>query len=137
GFDLPQLIKALLFVAIGNALGAKRFANGDWKDLPRVMPIVDRLVRNAGWAPFVMDTFLTLCERSGAAYPLDAFAKETAAALEALSESRASWTGLAHPARLAGVVQVLADANYPLTVDQAQRLLSILDALIDLGDRRS
>jgi hypothetical protein len=137
GFDLPRLIKSLLFVAIGNAPGAKRFANGDWTDLPPVMPIVDRLVRNAGWAPFVMDTFLTLCERSGAAYPLEAFAEETAAALEALKESRASWTGLAHPARLAGVVQVLADANYPLAVDQAQRLLSILDALIDLGDRRS
>jgi hypothetical protein len=137
GFALPQLIKSLLFVAINNAPGAKRFANGDWKDLPVVMPIVDRLVRNAGWAPFVMDTFLTLCERSGAAYPLDGFAEETAAALEAVKESRASWIGLAHPARLAGVVQVLADANYPLTVDQAQRLLSILDALIDLGDRRS
>jgi hypothetical protein len=84
-----------------------------------------------------MDTFLTLCERSGAAYPLDAFAEETIAALEALKQSRVSWTGSAHSARLAGVVQVLADANYPLTIDQARRLLSILDALIDMGDRRS
>jgi hypothetical protein len=35
------------------------------------------------------------------------------------------------------MVQVLADANYPLTVDQSRSLLFVLDALIDLGDRRS
>jgi hypothetical protein len=35
------------------------------------------------------------------------------------------------------MVQRLADANYPLQVEQAQGLLKLLDALIDLGDRRS
>jgi hypothetical protein len=40
-------------------------------------------------------------------------------------------------ARIAGVVQRLADGNYPLRSDQAQQLLKVLDALIDLGDRRS
>ena len=35
------------------------------------------------------------------------------------------------------MVQVLADANYPLTADQSRGLLFVLDALIDLGDRRS
>ncbi len=49
------------------ASGATRFANGDWTDLPRVMPLIDKFVRRAGWAPFVMDTFLILCERAGAA----------------------------------------------------------------------
>jgi hypothetical protein len=34
-------------------------------------------------------------------------------------------------------VQRLADANFPLRLGQAQALLRILDALIDLGDRRS
>jgi hypothetical protein len=35
------------------------------------------------------------------------------------------------------MVQVLVDANYSLTADQSRGLLFILDALIDLGDRRS
>jgi hypothetical protein len=37
----------------------------------------------------------------------------------------------------AGVVQRLADCNYPLRLKLAQELLHILDALVDLGDRRS
>ena len=137
GFELPRLIKSLFFVSVEIASGATRFANGDWTDLPRVMPLIDKLVRRAGWAPLVMDTFLTLCERAGAAYPIDAFADQAATALRALEESRASWTGLMHPARLASMVQTLADANYPLTTDQSRRLLIVLDGLIDLGDRRS
>lgn len=137
GFELPRLIKSLFFVSVEKATGATRFANCDWTDLPRVMPLIDKLVRHAGWAPFVMDTFLTLCERAGAAYPIDAFADQATAALSALDDARASWTGLMHPARLSSMVQVLADANYPLTADQARRLLIVLDGLIDLGDRRS
>jgi hypothetical protein len=35
------------------------------------------------------------------------------------------------------MVQRLADANFPLRTKQAQELLRVLDALIDLGDRRS
>jgi hypothetical protein len=137
GFELPRFIKALLFVSVGNAPEAKRFANGDWTELPRVMPLIDKLVRSAGWSPFVMETFLTLCERSGAAFPVDAFAEQTITALESLKKSSTSWIGLMHPARLAGIVQILADANYPLTAGQSRRLLIVLDALIDLGDRRS
>jgi hypothetical protein len=137
GFDLPRLIKSLFFVSVEGASGARRFANGDWTDLPRVMPLIDKLVRQAGWARFVMDMFLTLCERAGTAYPIDVFANQVTAALNALRTARASWTGLMHAARLSGMVQVLADANYPLTADQSRGLLFVLDSLIDLGDRRS
>lgn len=35
------------------------------------------------------------------------------------------------------MVQVLADSSYPLTADKSPSLLVVLDALIDLGDRRS
>jgi hypothetical protein len=41
------------------------------------------------------------------------------------------------PPRIAGSVQRLADANDPLRSEQARQLLTILDTLIDLGDRRS
>ena len=47
--------------------------------------------------------------------------------------TRAATAGLRSPA----TVQRLADANFPLGADQAQELLNVLDALIELGDRRS
>lgn len=138
GFDLPKLTKALLFVVLEkDAPGAARFANGDWSEVGIVMPTVTRLVGAIGWSPFVMQTFLTLCERAGPAYPLDAFAVQANAILGSITNARGGWAGTTLPARTGATVQRLADGNFPLRVDQAQGLLRVLDALIDLGDRRS
>ena len=47
GYDMPELIKALLFVNFETvAPGAARFANGDWSQVDQVMPIIDRIVRH-------------------------------------------------------------------------------------------
>jgi hypothetical protein len=86
---------------------------------------------------YVMQTYLTLCERAGVAYPLDAFANQAGAILLSLSNAKGSWVGTTLPARTAATVQRLADANFPLRADHARALLKVLDALIDLGDRRS
>lgn len=136
GFDLPNLIKSLLFVIVEHASGAARFANGNWDDVSRVMPLIDRMVRAAGWNPYVMRQFITLCERSGAAYPGDAFADQV------LSQSvdgrlPAGWKGSSVPAALAALVQAHADRLHPLPAPLARKLLQVLDALVDLGDRRS
>jgi hypothetical protein len=101
------------------------------------MPLVTRLVTTTGWSSFVMQKFLTLCERAGAAYPLDAFTTQANAVLGSIANAKGSWAGTLLPARTAATVQRLADANFPLRADQAQELLKVLDALIDLGDRRS
>jgi hypothetical protein len=138
GFDMPKVIKSLLFVQVDQeAPGAARFVNGDWSQIGIVMPVVTRMMTGIGWSSYVMECFLKLCERAGAAYPIDAFAEQASAALGALAKARSSWAGSMLPARLAATVQRLADANYPLGRDQAQGLLRLLDALIDLGDRRS
>ncbi|MFJ2363835.1 AAA family ATPase [Pseudomonas sp. NPDC087697] len=138
GHDIPKLIKALLFVAVEKeAPGAARFANGNWSQIDMVMPIVSRLVAAAGWSEYVMQNYLKLCEQAGDAYPLDAFADQTNAIFSALANSNVSWVGTTLPARTAARVQHLANANFPLRDAQAQNLLKILDALIDLGDRRS
>ncbi|HEX7185838.1 MAG TPA: AAA family ATPase [Thermoanaerobaculia bacterium] len=137
-YDLPKLIRALLFVPIEKeAPGATRFANGDWSQISMIMPIVTRLVTAIGWSSYVMQTFLTLCERAGIAYPLDAFATQANSALGSLFKAKGGWAGTRLPARIAATVQRLADANFPLRANQAQALLRVLDALIDLGDRRS
>jgi len=137
GYDMPTLITALLFVAVERAPGAARFVNGDWSQIGLIMPLVTRLVSAVGWSSFVMQRFLTLCERAGLAYPLDEFSRQANAVLGSLANAKGSWAGTMLPARMAGIVQRLADSNYPLRLDQAQALLEVLDALIDLGDRRS
>jgi hypothetical protein len=51
--------------------------------------------------------------------------------------SRKRQTSTATPAEPGDLPEGLAEANYPLEVDRARGLLKLLDALIDLGDRRS
>lgn len=138
GYDMPKLIKALLFVNFEEpARGAARFANGDWSEIDKVMPIIDRVVTHVGWAAFVMGKFLDLCQRVGRAYPIAMFGKQASTALSAIGNAEEGWAGTLLPARMAGVVQRLADWNFPLRLEDAQELLNVLDALIDLGDRRS
>jgi hypothetical protein len=102
-----------------------------------VIPLVTQLVAATGWSPYVMQQFLTLCERAGSAYPLDAFAVQANTVLNWPANTKSAWTGTTLPARTAATVQRLAYANFPLRTDPARSLLRILDALIDLGDRRS
>lgn len=136
GFDLPELVKSLLFVVVEHASGAARFANGRWDDLGQVMPLVDRMVRAAGWHPYVARQFVTLCERSGAAYPTDTFADQV---LAQVVDGRlpAGWKGSLVPAAIAALVQAHADRQHPLPAPLARKLLQVLDAMVDLGDRRS
>jgi hypothetical protein len=137
GQDMPKLIEALLMVNVERAPGAARFVNGDWSEIGLVMPTITHLVTATGWSSFVMSKFLLLCERAGNAYPLDHFIEQISVALAKLENAKGNWAGTNLPARMAAAVQRLAETNFPLRPDQAQGLLRILDALIDLGDRRS
>ncbi|MFT8720759.1 hypothetical protein, partial [Acetobacter sp.] len=138
GYDMPDLIKALLFVNVDTECpGAARFVNGDWGDIAIIMPVVTKLVKAAGWSKYVMQNYLTLCERSDVSYPIDAFIEQVSGALTSIEYAKGSWVGTSLPARLAAVIQRLAEANYPLEINRARGLLKLLDALIDLGDRRS
>jgi hypothetical protein len=138
GYAMPELIAALLFVNVEKiAPAAARYANGDWSQIETILPIVDGLVRNVGWSSYVMGKFLDLCERAGRAYPISKVGLQANAALAAIGNSEEGWAGTMLPARMAGVVQRQADWNFPLQLEDAQELLKVLDALIDLGDRRS
>ncbi|EJN10124.1 ATP-binding protein [Herbaspirillum sp. YR522] len=137
GQDLPRIIDALLAVNAKNASGAARFANGNWSDISLIMPVVTRLMTATGWSTFVMTKFLLLCQRAGESYPLDSFIEQISAPLRDIDNARGNWAGTSLASKIAAAVQRLADANFPLRADQAQGLLWILDALVDLGDRRS
>jgi hypothetical protein len=134
---MPKLAQWLMFVGVEKASLAHRFANGDWSEIALILPTIDRFVRAAGWAPAVIEDFLTLCERAREHYPADAFADAILAALSARADPGARWRGTLIAARIASRVQDMADREVPLDLSLGQKFLRILDKLVDQGDRRS
>ena len=137
GFSMPQLARWLMFVGVENASLAHRFSNGDWSEIVLILPTVDRFVRTAGWVPTVMEDFLALAERSRETFPADAFADAVLSALSARTDPGAHWRGTLIAARIASRVQDIADRVSPMPLALGQKLLRILDVLVDQGDRRS
>ncbi|NIE79518.1 ATP-binding protein [Asaia sp. As-1742] len=137
GFDQPRLAQHLMFISVERSTLAARYVNGDWTEIDRIEPIVDRYVRVAGWAASVMGSFLTLCERAKENYRADAFADQVLATLLETTVQLKGWHGTLLPARIAGLVQHFADRDSPLPLPLAQKFLRILDLLVDMGDRRS
>jgi hypothetical protein len=137
GFDEPRLVESLLFVSVERAPGAARYVNGDWSAIGMILPLVDRFVRAAGWAATVMSYFLTLCERAKSAYPAEIYADQILAVIGNGSEPLRGWSGTLIPARIAGLVQVFSARDTPMPHHLGQKLLRVLDLLVDMGDRRS
>lgn len=137
GFDLPKLVHALMFVSVEHADLAARYVNGDWSEIGRILPLVDRFVRAGGRASAVMNPFLTLCERAKDNYPADAFADQVLEVIGEGPHSLKGWHGTSIPARVAELVQHFAHSCTPMKPTLAQDFLRILDMLVDMGDRRS
>lgn len=137
GFHQPELARTLMFVSVERANMATRYANGDWSEINRILPLIDRFVRAGGWAASVMDLFLTLCERARANYPAEDFADQVLSIISNGSDNLNGWHGTFVPARIAELVQHFAHRDTPMKVALAQKFLRILDMLVDMGDRRS
>lgn len=138
GFDEPKLAECLMFVSIEKAALAKRYVNGDWSEIHIILPLINRFITSAGWSNTVMDHYLTLCERSRSAYPAALFATQILIVIETSPSSTfASWNGAQISARVADLVEHFAQQEPSVAHDLGQKLLRILDFLIDLGDRRS
>ena len=137
GHDQPLLVHILMFVSIERADMSARYVNGDWSEIDRIMPLIDRFVRSGGWAASVIDPFLTLCERAKLHYPAEVFADQILSVIVNDFESLKGWHGSYIPARVAELVQYLAHRDAPMKLDLAQKFLRILDFLVDMGDRRS
>jgi hypothetical protein len=135
--DLPALMRIFLFVQVKNAPGATRFANGDWHEVGLVLPIIDRIVRGVGQVPTVMAAFLSLCERSLDYYPGENFVDQVAAVLGKQEGVPPGWRGTTMAGRVAALIYEFAERQTSLSLDLAQRMLRVLDSLVDMGDRRS
>lgn len=137
GFDQPKLVRTLMFVSVERADLAARYVNGDWSEISRILPLIDRFIRAGGWAASVMDPFMTLCDRARANYPAEAFADQVLAIIGDGPDNLKGWHGTFIPARIAELVQHFAHRDAPMTLAIAQKFLRILDMLVDMGDRRS
>jgi hypothetical protein len=136
-FNLPSLIQSLMFVSVSRADGAARYVNGDWSDIGRIMPIIDKFVRAGGWSANIMGNFLTLCERANEFYPAATFADQILEVIDKPGRDFLTWNSTLLPARIAGLVQHFAARETPMPSALGQKLLRILDLLVDMGDRRS
>ncbi|MFA0812775.1 hypothetical protein [Microbulbifer epialgicus] len=137
GFDQPRLVETMLFVSVERADLAARYVNGDWSEIERIIPIIDKFIRNAGWAASVMYHFLTLCERAKDNYPAEPFADQVLSIIGDGPEKLKGWNGTFIAARIAELIQHFSHRDTPMNQELAQKFLKILDMLVDMGDRRS
>ncbi|XCN72144.1 MAG: ATP-binding protein [Candidatus Electrothrix aestuarii] len=137
GAYLPELVRTLMFVSVERANLAARYVNGDWSEIDRILPLIDRFVRAGGWAASVMNHFLTLCERAKADYPAETFADQVLAIIGEGADNLKGWHDTFIPARIAELVQHFAHRDTPMKLPLSQKFLQILDILVDMGDRRS
>lgn len=135
--DLHSMVRALFFIDIERAMGAARFANGDWTDVTNINSIIDPILTAQGQNSTVISAYLTLCERAYQAYPLELFVARLPMVLGGGGGMPLGWRGTAIPARLAGVIQLFSEKVHPLPDEMARPLLRALDALVDMGDRRA
>ena len=136
-FDLYSMIRALFFIDVERAMGAARFANGDWIDVTNINSVIDPILTAQGQNPTVISAYLTLCERAYQAYPLELFVARLPIILGGDGGMPLGWRGTTIPARLAGIIQLFSEKTHPLPEEMARALLRALDTLIDMGDRRA
>ena len=134
---VKDMINSLMLVLPESAPAATRFANGDYSEVGPFLPLVGKFMDAAGWHPYVIRDYLTLCERAGNRIPIKSFSSAITSALDKVAVKQHLWRETTILARIAGAVQRLAEGNHPLKLVDAQALLLILDRLVDLGDRRA
>ena len=135
--ELSRMIRCVFFVEVERAMGAARFANGNWADISAVLPLTEPMLSEHGQNPTVASAFLARCERAFDAYPLDRFVAQLPLVLRPCEGMPLGWRQSTLPQRIAGLIQRFSERTQPLPIAMARALLSALDALVDMGDRRA
>jgi hypothetical protein len=135
--ELSHMVRAVFFVDVEKALGAARFANGNWIEVSSIFPLIEPILAAQGQNPTVTSAFLTLCERAFESYPVDRFVAQLSMILGRDEGMPPGWRQTSLPARVAGLIQRFSEKTQPLPTEMARALLRALDALVDMGDRRA
>jgi hypothetical protein len=131
---IAMIVRALMFVPARPAGGAARFANGDYQEIGAFAPVVDRILKQCGSHPQVVGLWLTLMEQSRDHYDASVLIAQAGRLLAARGST--DWKGTRIPSRLANLLRHTVEVQ-KLDASRTQSVLSLLDALIDLGDRRA
>ena len=135
--DLVEMVRTLFFVSVDRAMGAKRFANHDWRDVEVIFPLIEPFLEAHGRIPTVATAFLTLCERAIETYPVERFVQHLHMVLPRAEGLPAGWRATTIVARLSSLIQQFSQKTQPLPLLTARELLVALDVLVDRGDRRA
>lgn len=135
GVEAGEIFRDLMCVPSARANLAVRFANGDWRDIGVILPIVEILFERLAARSDFARIWLQLVEAAAEHYPLTLFARQARTIVERLTRetlNRESVSG-----RISALVQVLVEREGDLDTLTRDNLLRILDRLVDVGDRRS
>lgn len=135
--DLARIVRSLFFIDVEKALGAARFANGNWQEVSRALPLVAPILLAEGKNLTVANAYASMCERSFGSFPFDEFVAHIPMIVGNRVGLPAGWRGSSLPARLADLIQRFSEAIEPLPDGHARTLLRALDSLVDMGDRRA
>jgi hypothetical protein len=58
------MVRDVMFIAHLSAPGSARFANGDWREFDRIVPLSEKMTRAVGDVPVVAHAFLVVCEHA-------------------------------------------------------------------------
>lgn len=134
--EAPLLIQDLLCIGVTDAPGSRRFANGDWSDLPVILPVATILFDGLADLPGFVSIWVRFVEAARTAYPTDLFADQLTEVFRRES-ARTPLKATALPARIGSLIQFIIDREEPVAADTQDKLLRILDILVDAGDRRA
>lgn len=131
---LEALLRDLVALPMTRAGGAARFANGDWRDYDRMLPIVDILFERFSGSSEFAALWLELVEKVGLHYPVDLFARQLRVVIDAAEDAVFDGGG---SSRMAGLIQTFAEGGGPLARPTRDHFLRVLDRLVDAGSRRA
>ena len=123
--------------SVDGAMGAKRFANHDWRVVEVISPSIEPFLETHGHIPTVTTAFLTLCERALETYPMERFVQHFHMVLPCSEGLPAGWRATTIVARLSGLIPQFSQKTRSLPLLTARELLVALDVLVDGGDRRA
>lgn len=132
----PLLIQDLLCIGVTGLPACRRFANGDWSDLPTILPIATTLFDGLADLPDFVMLWVQFVEQARTAYPMDLFAEQLTEVFQNES-TRTPFAANGLPARIGSLIQYIVDRDGLPTPETQDRLLRVLDILVDTGDRRA
>lgn len=135
--DIGSIIKNMFFILDQTCSKSARFANGDWSEINRIIPLAEKLVIHSGWIPTVMFFFLKLCKKSKYFFPAETFISLLSHVFSTNEDLLVIWAGKNIPGSISEILSYYIEKEEIIDDLSKNTLLSILDTLIELGDSNS